>query len=91
LQFRTSNKEEALRWATAFGEHGCHVNVLPSPPKQHQLQINGSPPVKEQVVMVQSPVKCRPQPVMLVVINPLSGQGRALKVFYSKVQPIFEV
>lgn len=88
MHFKASSSEEAVRWATAFGEQGCYVNLLPCPEKLSQQQAKGSP-VKEQVV-THVPMKRYYQHRMLVVLNPHSGRGRARKVFRTKVQPILE-
>jgi hypothetical protein len=88
MHFKASSSEEAVRWATAFGDQGCYVNLLPCPEKLSQQQAKGSP-VKEQVV-THVPMKRYYQHRMLVVLNPRSGRGRARKVFRIKVQPILE-
>jgi hypothetical protein len=89
MHFKASSSEEAVRWARAFGEQGCYVNLLPCPEKLSQQQAKGSP-VKEQVV-THVPMKQYYQHRMLVVLNPHSGRGRARKVFRTKVQPILEL
>lgn len=88
MQFIAPSEEEALRWANVFSDQGCYVNVRKAPPMKEQPR-KGTPVKQKVVVDVQ--IKVKPGPLMLVVLNPRSGRGKARKVFRSKVQPILEV
>ena len=61
------------------------MNIIKVPPKERK-----GIPVKEKVA-VDMKIVCKPGPVMLVVVNPRSGRGKASKVFRTKVKPILEV
>jgi hypothetical protein len=82
--FTAPSEEEATNWANAFANH-CHVNIIKVSPKERK-----GAPVKEKVA-VDMKIVCKPGPMMLVVVNPRSGRGKASKVFQTKVKPILEV
>uniref|UniRef100_A0A7I4BN80 DAGKc domain-containing protein n=2 Tax=Physcomitrium patens TaxID=3218 RepID=A0A7I4BN80_PHYPA len=84
LHFAAPSQEEAANWVNAFANY-CHVNFNKLPAKEQK-----GASVKEEVVM-KVPIKCKPGPVMLVVLNPRSGKGKASKVFRTKVLPILEL
>lgn len=82
--FTAPSEEEATNWANAFANH-CHVNIIKVSPKERK-----GTPVKEKVA-VDMKIVCKPGPMMLVVVNPRSGRGKASKVFQTKVKPILEL
>lgn len=80
----TQVKKKLLNWVNAFA-NSCHENFNKLPAKEQK-----GASVKEEVVM-KAPIKCKPGPVMLGVLNPRSGKGKASKVFRTKGLPILEV
>lgn len=82
--FTAPSEEEAANWANVFANH-CHVNVIKVSPKERK----GTPVKEKDAVDVR--IVCKPGPVMLVVVNPRSGRGKASKVFRTKVKPVLEV
>ena len=84
IQFLAPDIEEALKWIYAFESQRCFINHSPLLPTLSKKQ--GS-----RIDVHDSPPSFYVGRVMLVIINPRSGHGRALKVYSSEVEPILKV
>ncbi|GFP93248.1 sphingoid long-chain bases kinase 1 [Phtheirospermum japonicum] len=86
FRFFASTSEDAIQWVNAFADQQCYVNCLPHPmaskKQSSNLIFNEFP--------LESYVKCKSPPKMLVILNPRSGRGRSSKVFHGVVEPIFK-
>lgn len=87
FRFFASTSEDAVLWVNAFADQQCYVNCLPHPmaskKQSSELIFNEFP--------LESYIRCKSPPKMLVILNPRSGRGRSSKVFHGKVEPIFKV
>ncbi|GAB2264979.1 Sphingoid long-chain bases kinase 1 [Dionaea muscipula] len=88
FRFLAANPDEALQWVSGFGDQQCFVNCLPHPlvssKKQASDFIFCDFPLETQI-------KSKTPPTMLVILNPRSGRGRSTKVFHGIVEPIFKL
>ena len=84
IQFLAPDIEEALKWIYAFESQRCFINHSPLLPMLSKKQ--GS-----RIDVHDSPPSFYVGRVMLVIINPRSGHGRALKIYSSEVEPILKV
>lgn len=83
-----STSEEAIQWVRGFADQQCFVNCLPHPlihSKKYPSDLLNSD------FSLESRIKCKSPPTMLVILNPRSGSGRSSKVFHGMVEPIFKV
>ncbi|KAL9142516.1 hypothetical protein ABFS82_14G174500 [Erythranthe guttata] len=87
LRFFASTSEDAVLWVNAFADQQCYVNCLPHPmaskKQSTELIFNEFP--------LESYIRCKTPPKMLVILNPRSGRGRSSKVFHVMVEPIFKL
>lgn len=87
FRFFASTSEDAVLWVNAFADQQCYVNCLPHPmaskKQSSELIFNEFP--------LESYIRCKSPPKMLVILNPRSGRGRSSKVFHGKVEPVFKV
>lgn len=64
------------------------MNILPHPLASSKKQASD---LVTNEFPLESYVRCKNPPRMLVILNPRSGRGRSSKVFHGKVEPIFKV
>ncbi|XP_009593622.1 sphingoid long-chain bases kinase 1 [Nicotiana tomentosiformis] len=88
FRFLASSSEEALQWVNAFADQQCYVNILPHPLASSKKQASD---LVTNEFPLESYVRCKNPPRMLVILNPRSGRGRSSKVFHDKVEPIFKL
>ncbi|XP_011091854.1 sphingoid long-chain bases kinase 1 [Sesamum indicum] len=87
FRFFTPTSDDAIQWVNAFADQQCYVNCLPHPmaskKQSSDLIFNEFP--------LESYIRCKSPPKMLVILNPRSGRGRSSKVFHGLVEPIFKL
>lgn len=88
FRFLASTPEEAHQWVSGFADQQCFVNCLPHPLVSSKKQ---APDLIASDFSLESPIKCKSPPRMLVILNPRSGRGRSSKVFHGLVEPIFKL
>ncbi|KAL3648229.1 Sphingoid long-chain bases kinase 1 [Castilleja foliolosa] len=87
FRFFASTSEDAIQWVNAFADQQCYVNCLPHPMVSKKQSSN----LIFKEFPLESYVRCKSPPKMLVILNPQSGRGRSSKVFHGVVEPIFKL
>lgn len=83
LHFLAQDADEASKWIEGFESQQCFINHTPVAPESKRQS--------SRIDTHDSPPRSHAARVMLVIINPRSGHGRARKVFSSEVEPILKV
>ncbi|CAK9140191.1 unnamed protein product [Ilex paraguariensis] len=88
FRFLAATPEEALQWVSGFADQQCFVNCLPHPLVSSKKQASD---LIASDFPLESHIKSKSPPKVLVILNPRSGRGRSSKVFHDRVEPIFKV
>ncbi|GAB4826045.1 Sphingoid long-chain bases kinase 1 [Ancistrocladus abbreviatus] len=88
FRFLAANPDEALRWVSGFADQQCYVNCLPHPLVSSKKQASD---FLFSDFPIETHIKSKTPPKMLVILNPRSGRGRSSKVFHGLVEPIFKL
>ncbi|XP_020597571.1 sphingoid long-chain bases kinase 1-like isoform X2 [Phalaenopsis equestris] len=88
--FLASSSEEAIQWVSRFADLQIFVKCSPHP--MNSSRKKSAKDLVASIPLFDEPyIKCKSPPRIFVILNPRSGHGRSSKVFYGKVQPIFEL
>ncbi|KAL9261101.1 Sphingoid long-chain bases kinase 1-like protein [Drosera capensis] len=88
FRFLATNPDEALQWVNGFADQQCFVNVLPHPLVSSKKQASD---FSFSNFPLETQIRSKTPPTMLVILNPRSGRGRSTKVFHGFVEPIFKI
>ncbi|GAB4858654.1 Sphingoid long-chain bases kinase 1 [Ancistrocladus abbreviatus] len=88
FRFLAANPDEALQWVSGFADQQCFVNCFPHPLVSSKKQPSD---FLFTDFPIETHIKSKTPPTMLVILNPRSGRGRSSKVFHGMVEPIFKL
>eukprot|EP01018_Ginkgo_biloba_P037414 Gb_09412 [translate_table: standard] len=85
LSFVVQNAERLAEWKGALAKQGCYAKTVPVFAETEVSTTDAVNLVSDTGRYLQQ------SKFLLVILNPCSGHGRARKIYYDKVEPIFKV